>query len=195
MCDIIKVFWERRSIRSYAETQIPDELLRRIVREGYYSPNAGNKQLLRMVVCRNREINEYLGKLKHLAVERLWNPEKGDYKAIRDEELVEQGISSLNYGAPVVVFLFGPKDFEFAEADAYIMANNLCLIARNYDVGSVILSGALDYFVTERSRRIMKDWEIPEDYVIRAHAALGYPKDGFPEARTHDKYVPPLFAD
>ena len=195
MSDIIEVFKERRSIRSYADTPLPEELLRQIIDESYYSPNAGNKQLLRMVVCKNAEINSYLGKLRRLVTNRFWWPEKGDYLAVTDADLEEEGNMNAFYDAPVVVYLFSPKEFEFAEADSYIMANNICLIARNYDVGSVINSVAVDYFLTEKSRQILADWQIPEEYQIRAHACLGYPKDGFPEAAKHDKYAAPLYVE
>lgn len=193
MSDIIKVFSERRSVRSYENEPVPDNLLKKVIQESYYSPNAGNKQLLRMVVSRDREINTYLGKLRHDVTEKFWYPEKGDYKAVKDEDLEKGNISNSFYDAPVTVYLFGPGDFEFSEADAYIMANNICLIARNYDLGSVILSVAVDYFVTDRSKEILKKWNIPDDYVIRANTSIGYPKGGFPDAALHGKYVEPLF--
>ena len=197
MSDIIDVFKERRSIRAYEDRPIEDALVEKIVQEAYYSPNAGNKQLLRMVVCKDREINDYLGKLRHAVTNRFWWPERfpegTDYRKITDEDLATDDTVNSFYDAPVVVYLFSPKEFEFAEADAYIMSNNLCLIARNYDVGSVIDSVATDYFVTERSRQILSDWKLGDDYSIRAHASLGYPKGGFPDPAPHDKYEPPLF--
>lgn len=191
MSDIIQVFSERRSVRSYSDKPIPDDLLKKVIQESYYSPNAGNKQLLRMVVSRNQEINNYLGRLRHDVTEKFWYPEKGNYKTVKDEDLTD--VSNSFYNAPATVYLFGPKDFEFSEADAYIMANNICLIARNYDLGSVILSVPVDYFVTDRSKEILKQWNIPDNYVIRAHASIGYPKNGFPDAAPHDKYAAPLY--
>ncbi len=193
MSDIIEVFSKRRSVRSYADKPVPDDLLKKVIQESYYSPNAGNKQLLRMVVSRDKEINTYLGKLRIDVINKFWYPEKGDYKTVTDEDLEKDKASNSFYDAPVTVYLFGPKNFEFSEADSYIMANNICLIARNYDLGSVILSVPVDYFVTDRSKEIMKEWNIPDDYVIRAHASIGYPKDGFPDAVSHDKYVEPLY--
>ena len=195
MSDIIEVFKERRSIRAYDPKPVPQDVLEKVISEAYYSPNAGNKQLLRMVVCKNAEINDYLGRLRHCVVNRFWYPEKGDYLATKDEDLYGQDNVNAFYGAPVVVYLFGPKEFEFAEADAYIMSNNICLIARNYDIGSVIQSVAVDYFVTDRSKQILADWKIPEDYAVRAGASLGYPKDGFPAPVAHEKYAAPQFVD
>ena len=195
MSDIIQVFQDRRSIRAYDPKPIPDDLLHQIVTESYYSPNAGNKQLLRMVICKNAEINDFLGKLRNIVVNRFWYPEKGDYKATTDADVASPEAFNAFYGAPAVVYLFGPKDFEFAEADAYIMSNNLCLIARNYGVGSVIQSVAVDYFVTDRAKQILADWQIPEDYCVRAGASLGYPANGFPDPVKHDKYATPLFVE
>lgn len=191
MSDFIKVFSERRSVRSYSDKQVPDDLLKKVIQESYYSPNAGNKQQLRMVVCRDKEINSYLGKLRHDVTEKFWYPEKGDYKTVKDEDLND--VSNSFYDSPVTVYLFEPKDFDFSDANAYIMANNLCLIARNYDLGSGILSVAVDYFVTERSKEILKEWNIPDDYVIKANTNIGYPKGGFPDPVSHEKYAKPLY--
>ena len=196
MSDIIDVFSNRRSIRSYADRPVPDDLLKKVIQESQDgSPNAGNKQLLKMVVCRNKEINSYLGKLRHDVTEKFWYPKKGDYRTVTDEDLEKDQISNSFYDAPVTVYLFGPKDFEFADGDAYIMANNIGLIARNYDLGSVILSVPVDYFITDHAKGILKEWNIPDDYVIRAHADIGYPKDGFPDKVKHEKYAEPLYVE
>ena len=165
MNEVIQNMADRRSVRKYTDRQLPEDVLKQIIEAGYMSPNAGNKQLLRMVVCENKEINDRLGRLRKLVTKKFWWPEENESFEFSDKELDSADIESSFYGAPCVVYLFSKKDFEFADGDAYIMANDLCLAA----------------------------WGIPEDYSIRAHAILGYPEGGFPEAKVHDLYAEPLY--
>ena len=193
MNQVIQNMADRRSVREYKDEQIPNDKLLEIIRGGYYSPNAGNKQHLRMVICENKPINERLGKLRMLVTRKFWWPKEGEEFTFSDEELDNSDVENSFYNAPCVVYLFSKKDFEFAEADCYIMSNDICLAARSLDIGSCVISVATDYFLTDSAQRILKNWNIPDDYRIFAHAILGYPKGGFPEAKKHDIYVPPLF--
>ena len=193
MNEVIKNMSERRSVRAYKKDAIPEDILHSIVDAGYLSPNAGNKQLLRMVVCENNEINERLGKLRSLVTRKFWWPKEDEEFVFSDEELDSSDSDNSFYGAPCVIYLFSPKDFEFAEGDSYIMSNNLCLAARSFDIASCVISVATDYFLVDSAKKILKDWGIPDNYSIRAHAILGYPEGGFPEAKEHDKYEKPLY--
>ena len=193
MNEVIKNMAERRSVRAYTDEKIPHDVLEQIIEAGYYSPNAGNKQLLRMVVCEDAAINERLGKLRALVTNKFWYPVEGEPFTFSDEELDSCDRENSFYGAPCVVYLFSKADFEFAEADAYIMSNDLCLAARSFDVGSCVISVATDYFLVDSAKQILKDWGIPSDYRIFAHAILGYPEGGFPDAKPHDDYAEPVW--
>lgn len=193
MNEAIKNMALRRSVREYTDEAIPEDTLKQIIEAGYLSPNAGNKQHLRMVICENKAINERLGRLRMLVTRKFWWPKEGEVFEFSDEELDASDVTHSFYDAPCVVYLFSKKDFEFAEADCYIMSNNLCLAARSLDVGSCIICVATDYFLVDSAKKILEDWGIPENYSIRSHAILGYPKGGFPEAKPHDLYAKPLY--
>ena len=193
MNEVIKNMADRRSVRAYKPELLPKDILEQIIEAGYFSPNAGNKQLLRMVVCENAEINERLGKLRALVTQKFWYPKEGQTFTFSDEELDSAELDNSFYNAPCVVYLFSKADFEFAEGDAYIMSNNLCLAARSFDVASCVISVPTNYFLVDSAKQILKDWGIPDDYRIFAHATLGYPAAGFPEAQPHDLYQDPLW--
>ncbi len=193
MNEVIQNMADRRSVRAYTGEDIPEDILHSIIEAGYLSPNAGNKQLLRMVVCEDHKINDRLGRLRNLVTRKFWWPKEGEEFTFSDEELDASDVDNSFYNAPCVVYLFSEKDFEFAEGDCYIMSNNLCLAARSFDVASCVISVPTDYFLVDSARQILKDWGIPDNYSIRAHAILGYPEGGFPEAKEHDKYAAPLY--
>ena len=193
MNEVIKNMEERRSVRKYSDKRIERDVLEKIIDAGYCSPNAGNKQLLRMVICENAAVNERLGKLRALVTQKFWWPKEGEPFTFTDEELDNFDKDNSFYDAPCVVYLFSKKDFEFAEGDAYIMSNNLCLAARSFGLGSCVISVPTDYFLVDSAKEILKKWQIPDDYRIFAHAIIGYPEDGFPEAKVHDAYAKPLW--
>lgn len=195
MNEVIRNMAERRSIREYTPDRIPHDLLEQIVEAGYYSPNAGNRQYMHMVVCENAPLNDRLGKLRSLVTRKFWYPKEGEEFVFSDEELDSAELDNSFYSAPCVIYLFSKADFEFAEADAYIMSNNLCLAARSFGIGSCVISVATDYFLVDSAKQTLRDWGIPEDYRIFAHAILGYPKEGFPEAKPHDKYAKPVWVE
>ena len=193
MNEVIKNMADRRSVRAYKQEQLPHDILEQIIEAGYYSPNAGNKQLLKMVVCENKEINDRLGKLRALVTQKFWYPKEGETFTFSDEELDNCTADNSFYNAPCVVYLFSKADFEFAEGDCYIMSNNLCLAARSFDVASCVISVPTNYFLVDSAKEILKDWGISDDYRIFAHAILGYPLEGFPEAKEHDLYAAPVW--
>lgn len=51
-----KVILERRSVRRYTDRQVPENVVRRILEAGRFSPSAGNGQPWKFVVIRDREM-------------------------------------------------------------------------------------------------------------------------------------------
>lgn len=51
-----KVIMERRSIRSFKEEPLPDDMIRRILEAGRFAPSAGNMQPWRFIVVKSPEI-------------------------------------------------------------------------------------------------------------------------------------------
>lgn len=57
---VLDNIYQRRSVRNYSDKEVPDEIIREIIRAGTYAPSAVNKQPWRFVVVKNRQlIDEY----------------------------------------------------------------------------------------------------------------------------------------
>ena len=95
-----------------------------------YSPNAGNRNSIRTVVLTNREEIGYIGKAHTTIIE---NFNRG-IVTLPTEEAIEKSPSAF-HNAPMVIALFGPKNFYFSPADAYILAQNMALEA--YEQGGI----------------------------------------------------------
>lgn len=191
MNEVIKALQGRHSIRKYQKKQIPDEVLEQILLGGACSPNAGNRQTTRIVVCQNAEINDRLGRLKkQLSHVKLSTPDRyisKEQPSIADDPT----LPSAFYQAPTVITLFGPKNFWFKNADCYIMANNICLAAHSLGVGSCIVGCVEDIFANEYGQKLLKEWQIPEEFEAVTHITLGY-LDGPAPSPKPKKYVNPV---
>ena len=62
--ETIRTIKERRAIRDYdASHDVPDELIYKIIEAGGYAPSAENQQPWRVIVIRNKEIQQFIGQL------------------------------------------------------------------------------------------------------------------------------------
>lgn len=183
MNDTLKSIFGRRSVRKFTEQKVDDESLNIIVEAGLYAPNAGNRQTTAVLISRNGEINDKLGKINKKAFKgRISTTDSfisKDNPSIADDTTIESGF----YGAPVVITLFGPKDFLYSVPDCWVMAENMALAAYSVGIGSCLIARAEDTFDTDIGQRIQNEAGVPPDFVARVHIALGYPKDGFKEAK------------
>ena len=98
-----------------------------------YSPNADNRNSTRIVVVKDRDALDYIGKT-HTCILQRFN--RGIVEPPDDDEI--QAASNAFHNALTVLFLFGPKKFYFASADAYILAQNIA--GANVDSESGVLT-------------------------------------------------------
>ncbi|UCE10272.1 MAG: nitroreductase family protein [Candidatus Thorarchaeota archaeon] len=62
--ETIKTIKERRAIRDYdTERDVSDELIHRIIEAGTYAPSAENQQPWRIIVVRDKEVQEFIGQI------------------------------------------------------------------------------------------------------------------------------------
>jgi len=62
--EFIKLIKARRAIRDYdTERDVPDELIYRIIETGGYAPSAENQQPWRIIVVRDKELQEFIGQI------------------------------------------------------------------------------------------------------------------------------------
>jgi nitroreductase len=164
---------ERRSIRKYKPEQIPEDALQAIICAGTYAPSAGGRQSPFIVVCQNETINAELGKINKATFKGRMSTATSyiskEQPSIADNADLPSGF----YGAPTVITLFGPKGFLHAEADCYVMAENMVLAAYSLGIGSCIVARAGDTFSSELGERLQKEWGINEGYEARVHITLG----------------------
>lgn len=116
MMDFLALAESRYSVRSFADTPVPEELLEKVLKAGRLAPTAMNRQPQRIYVIRSREAMEKLQQVKTCYNAPL--------------VLVVCGDTSVACDRPVV-------GRNLAEMDASIVATHMMLEATACGLGSV----------------------------------------------------------
>ena len=159
--EAMKTLLERRSIRKYKETQVPDELLDQVLEAGLYAPTGMNRQNVVMVAVRDKETRDYMSRLNAAVMGRDGDP---------------------FYGAPcVIVVLYDPSYFTGKE-DASLVLGNLMEAAHAVGLGSCWIHRAYQVFESPEGKELLRKWGLPETLTGVGNCILGY-ADQQPEAK------------
>ncbi len=170
LMDIIK---SRHSIRKYTKRQIGVKDLEKILEAGIYAPNAGGGQRSMMVAVHNAELAAKIGRLNLLKFDRTHlagNFVSDEQPSTIDNPNIKNGF----YDAPTVICIFCQKDFLFNTADAFCCAENMILQAKELNIDSCIISRGEETFENLEGQKLLKEWNVPENYICKAFVILGY---------------------
>ena len=173
--EVIKSIKERRSIRKYLSKQLDENNLIEILEAGLYAPNAGGRQSAHIVVSQNKEVNEKLGEInRNVFYDNLPKNAKLGVSSDQPSIVDDRNIKSAFYGAPTVLTLFAPNNYQYVEGDCAVVAQNIIIAANSLGIGSCIIGRANKTFESDYGRLILKEWEIDDNYVPVYHITLGY---------------------
>ena len=176
---ILETMVQRRSIRKYQDRQIPKEDLEKIMEAGTYAPNAGSGQ--RTIICgiHNTDLAARLGKLNlaHFDRSRL----AGGYVSKEQPSAIDDSsIQNGFYGAPSVCVIFAPDHFLYSIPDAFCCADHMTLAAYELGIASCIVARAEETFDNSFGAWLMREWDIPDNYIPRCFVLLGYVDGNYP---------------
>ena len=166
----------RRSVRRFTDMPVAKEMIEKILEVVDYCPNAGNRNSTRIVVITDRAVMDYIGKA-HMQI--IGNFNKGITTLPSEEDIAVS--ASAFHNAQAVAALFGPKNFYFSSADAYIMAQNISLAAFEQNVSTCIVGEVLNSLATAKGRELQKEMGIPEEFVPQVFITMGYCDGEYPK--------------
>ena len=159
--DFLKLCEERYSLRSFADTPIPDDVLNQILEAGRIAPTAMNLQPQRVFVIRSQEALE-----KMRAVKKCYGA---------NTVLMICGDTETACNKPIV-------DHSMAEMDCTIVTTQMMLAAQTLGVGSCWIC-AFDV------PAMHKVFDLPENLTPYILLALGYPSEtAAPNPRHFERY-------
>lgn len=167
--EAMKNLLERRSIRKYKETQVPDELLDQVLEAGLYAPTGMNRQNVIMVAVRDKETRDLLSKMNAAVMGSQNDP---------------------FYGAPCVIVVLGdPENYPVVENGSLVLGN-LMNAAHAVGLGSCWIHRAKQAFETEAGKELLRKWGLKDTLVGVGNCILGYPdEDPAPKPRLDGRIV------
>jgi nitroreductase len=186
----MQLIQRRRSIRKYTQTQIAKADLEKILEAGIYAPNAGGGQRSVIVGIRDHALCEKLGRLNAACMDRARLV--GSYVSKEQPSLIDDpSIQSGFYGAPTVCAVFAPKNFLYSIPDAFCCAENMVLMATALGISSCIVARGEETFDNPFGQELLRQWNVPEQYIARCFVLLGYCQGEYPpvKPRKSDRWI------
>ena len=147
---------ERRSIRKYKDTQVPDDLLDKVLEAGLYAPTGMNRQNVIMVAVRDKETRDQMMKMNAAVMGSQNDP---------------------FYGAPCVIVVLGdPETYPVVENGSLVLGN-LMNAAHALGLGSCWIHRAKQTFETEEGKELLRKWGLKDTLVGIGNCILGYPDE------------------
>ena len=167
--EVIKNLVERRSVRSYKDTPIPEELLDEILTAGTYAPTGRNRQAPIIIAVTDRTLRDRLSRINASIM----------------------GVDSDPfYGAPAVLIVLADRTVPTYLYDGSLVMGNLMNAAHALGIGSCWIHRAKETFETEEGKEILRELGIEGELEGIGNCILGYPEGDIPAARPRkDGYV------
>jgi nitroreductase len=161
---VMKAIKERRSIRKYEDKPVPKEVVDELLSAAMMSPSAMNRQPWEFIVVTDRKmIRELSDRVKKQAGIIGYAAKYAERFTSREDLIF--------YGAPLVVIVTAPKNYEWAGLDCGILAQTMFLAAYSLGLGSCFIGFAR---MLNKDAEAFKMLGIPADREILAPLIFGY---------------------
>ena len=167
--EAMKNLLERRSIRRYKDTQVPDELLDKVLEAGLYAPTGMNRQNIVMVAVRDKATRDQMMKMNAAVMGSQNDP---------------------FYGAPCVIVVLGDPEIYPVVENGSLVLGNLMNAAHALGLGSCWIHRARQTFETEEGKELLRSWGLKDTLVGIGNCILGYPDENpAPKPRLEGRIV------
>ncbi|MCP4118536.1 MAG: 4Fe-4S dicluster domain-containing protein [Desulfobacteraceae bacterium] len=198
--DLARLMASRRSCRNYTADEVPEDLLRDLVKLGTLAPSGTNSQAWTFTILPTRDkvlslgeaVAGFFRKLNRMA-EKSWLRTllalvgKTELKNYHEEyhgtiqEALEEFESSdadlLFHGATAVIVIGSTPDASCPVEDALLATGNMLLAAHAMGLGTCLIGFAQK--AMEKDRSITRALGIPDRESVHAVLALGYPHERY----------------
>lgn len=168
MNETIQNLITRRSVRSYSNKSIPDDVLDQILDAGSYAPSGMNKQSAVMVVLRDRD-------------------------RISDISFLNAKVMGTDsdpfYGAPVVVVVFADSRVPTYVEDGSLVMGNLMNAAHALGLGSCWVNRARELFDMPEGKALLEKWGVEGAYIGVGNCIVGWPDEAPAMKPRKEKYI------
>jgi nitroreductase len=169
--DVFKNIYLRRAVRDYKPLDVPDDIIKDLIKAGTYAPSAVNRQPWRFVVVKNKELIRRLSDRS----KKAWLESAGKV----DDPHLKQVVNAMKmpefdifYNAPVLVLIFAAPDAYSPQYDCALAAENMMLAARSLGIGSCWVGFGMPI---GSDKEMLEELKVPENHKLMAPLIFGYP--------------------
>lgn len=153
MNEVIKAIKERRSVKSYKSTPVPNELVDAIAEAGTYAPTGRNMQSPVIIKVTDRKLRDRIAELNAKVAGMSGDP---------------------FYGAPAVLVVLADRSAVTYVYDGSVVMENLMLAAHSLGLGSCWIHRAKEVFDSPEGKEILASLGIEGDYEGIGNCIIGY---------------------
>ena len=167
--DIYDIIKTRRSIRSFIDKEVPDDILDKILQTAIWAPSGKNYQNWHFYVLKGEKLNDFAKIYKESW--KYVKPTLEDKLKPKILELTERFFQTTG-NAPVVILVFSKKlkgeEYITTIGSVFLAVQNLLLLAHKEGLGTCVLGR-----VTEMANQVQKLLDT-ENLKFLCGIALGY---------------------
>ena len=177
MNTVFENIYLRRSVRAYKPNDVPDDIIRELIKAGTYapySPYPTRDQPRRFVVIKNREMIDSLSE----RAKKLWldvGTSSGPESKLPENLMKALIMPEFNifYKAPVLILMFAMPDTHTShEYDCAAAAENMLIAARSLGIGSCWIGFGMPLGSDQNT---LAELDVPEGYRLMVPLIFGYP--------------------
>jgi nitroreductase len=177
MNTVFENIYLRRSVRAYKPNDVPDDIIRELIKAGTYapySPYPTRDQPRRFVVIKNREMIDSLSE----RAKKLWldvGTSSGPESKLPENLMKALKMPEFNifYKAPVLILMFAMPDTHTShEYDCAAAAENMLIAARSLGIGSCWIGFGMPLGSDQNT---LAELDVPEGYRLMVPLIFGYP--------------------
>lgn len=156
MNNLYEAILSRRSVKSFTNEQVSQELVEKVIEAGRYAPTGMNAMSPIFIAVQDPEMVAKLSRMNAAVMGIDTDP---------------------FYGAPTVILVLANRERSTWLEDGSLAMGNLQLAAHALGLGSCWIHRCRQMFETEEGQSLLKEWGIEGDYAGVGCCILGYRKD------------------
>lgn len=134
MNEVLETIYARRSVRAFTDKQVPDEVIKEVIKAGFHAACGVNAQATRFAVVSDRKkLKGYSDKAKKLFMQETKTTGEAKEHLHKMLENEEYNIFS---NAPTAIFVFETQNAVTAVEDASLAMGNMMLAAKSLGLGT-----------------------------------------------------------
>ena len=158
----------RRSIRSFKEDAVPDELIEKIVEAGSYAASGKGRQSPIIIVVENKDVIKKFSKMNASVMGVETDP---------------------FYQAPLLMIVLADKTIPTHIYDGSLVIGNMMLACHELGLGSCWIHRAKEEFETTEGKEFLKEIGITGDYEGIGHLIVGFTDKHPNPAKRKENYI------